>query len=162
MRKTIFILGFISIGVILFGAYSPREELGVVATMVVPDTTIFLDTDWHVIDAGFDNMFIGGFQFTADPAIQYIHDEPHYFRTEANTSFSCNTNNVTAWIGLRKNGTLIDSMETFCKNRNQAYRLYDFSVAELEPDDKLQLVHRVNTACTLIRSSYKTATTRCD
>jgi hypothetical protein len=162
MRNTIFILSIISIAVILMAAYMPRATLLLKASLVVPDTTSFTDTDWHPILGDFINTNYGGFALVADPAIEYIHDEAHIFKADARTNFYFDQPNVIAWIGLRLNGTVVDSANIICANLGQPYPLSDWSLNILNPGDKLQLVERVSKNCTKVTTTYKTMVARAD
>jgi hypothetical protein len=90
----------------------------------------------------FENAPANGFDFVADPAIEYTGTETMYFEIDAHASFTTDNNNSTVRCGLKKNGTLITPsvVSAFAKTTSEFYNISGTCVVQLETGDKIQLV----------------------
>lgn len=120
-----------------------QAGIGVFAYLVTPTMTdIVTANTYTIINGEFANSPAIGFDFVADPAIQYTGSETMYFEIDAHASFSVEKNNTTVRCAVKKNGTLVTPsiVSSFAKTLGEYYNISGTSVVEMVTGDKIQLV----------------------
>jgi len=144
-------------------AYHAYDKRGVFAALAAAaNTTITEAGTYYPIAGTFSNTPIFGFQGVADPAIQYIEEEPEYFEIDWQASCSCDDNARTVNFAVKKNGTVqADSvMSTYLKTGGEAQALAGTTVVYLEQNDKIQLVVTSSSDGDVITVQHFTTTIR--
>lgn len=125
------------------GGYLTGKKAGVFANLGTPtNTTITVADTYYPIAGTFTNDPIEDFTAVATPAIRYDGEKVQHFEIDWHAAIKGDSNGITVHVGIKKNGTLVDSsvMGTLLKFLGEEQALSGTAVVELEKDDEIQLV----------------------